>query len=152
MKSTFQSRISEYVGIGRGAGDAALAAYAELYRRVERRLFSDVAAGRSAGSLKSAYLKRYGIPARMFNGVRVSLEGKIASVREQQKLRADGLERRIRKLSFLHHQDTRSSPCQRCFNILKAEATQPFTMLHHYHVHRRVRYHAPQRTTVAVQT
>ena len=47
-------------------------------------------------SLKSEYLKRHGIPARMFNGVRVSLEGKIASVREQQKLRADGLERRIR--------------------------------------------------------
>ena len=93
MKSTFQSRISEYVGIGRGAGDAAFAAYAELYGRVERRLFSDVAAGRSAGSLKSAYLRGYGIPARMFNGVRVSLEGKIASVREQQKLRADGLER-----------------------------------------------------------
>ena len=31
----------------------------------------------------------------MFNGVRVSLEGKVASVREQQKLRVDGLGRRI---------------------------------------------------------
>ena len=31
----------------------------------------------------------------MFNGVRVSLEGKIASVREQQKLRVDSLDRRI---------------------------------------------------------
>ena len=97
MKSTFQSRIWEYVDIGRGAGDAALAAYAELYGRVERRLFSDVAAGRSATSLKSEYLRGYGIPARMFNGVRVSLEGKAASVREVMKLRADDLERRIRR-------------------------------------------------------
>ena len=97
MKSTFQSRISEYLEVELGVGNAALAAYAELYGRVERRLFADVAAGSSAGSLKSAYLRRYGIPARMFNGVRVSLEGKIASVREQQKLRADGLERRIRR-------------------------------------------------------
>ena len=97
MKATCQSRISEYVDIGRGAGDDALAAYAELYGRVERRLFAEVAAGRSAGSLKSAYLPRYGMPARMFNGVRVSLEGKIASVREQQKLRADDLGRRIRR-------------------------------------------------------
>ena len=45
--------------------------------------------------LKSEYLKRYGIPARMFNGVRVSLEGKVASVKEQQKLRVDSLGRQI---------------------------------------------------------
>ena len=95
MKSTCQSHISEYVDIGRGAGDDALAAYAELYGRVERKLFADVAAGRSAVSLKSAYLRWYRIPARMFNGVRVSLEGKVASVREVMKLRADDLERRI---------------------------------------------------------
>ena len=62
---------------------------------MERRLFADVAAGRSAASLKSAYLKRYSIPARMFNGVRVSLEGKVASVREQQKLQLDSLQQRI---------------------------------------------------------
>ena len=70
-------------------------AYAELYGRVERNLFAEVAAGRSATSLKSVYLQRYGIPARMFNAVRVLLEGKVASVREQQKLRLDDLQRRI---------------------------------------------------------
>ena len=37
----YQTRISEYEG-----GDAALAAYAELYGRVERKLFADVSAGR----------------------------------------------------------------------------------------------------------
>ena len=62
---------------------------------MERKLFAELAAGRSATSLKNEYLKRYGIPARMFNGVRVSLEGKAASVREQQKLRVDSLGRRI---------------------------------------------------------
>ena len=95
MKATYQARISEYAGIDRGSGDAALDAYAELYGRVERKLFADVVSGRSAVFLKGAYLVRYGIPARMFNGVRVSLEGKIASVTEQQKLRADSLRRRI---------------------------------------------------------
>ncbi len=79
----------------RSEGDAALSAYAALYGRVERKLFAAVAADRSASSLKSEYLKRYGIPARMFNGVRVSLEGKIASVKEQQKLRVDNLGRQI---------------------------------------------------------
>ena len=92
---TYQTRISEYAGIDRTLGDGALAAYAELYGRVERTLFAEVAAGRAAASLKTEYLKRYGIPARMFNGVRVSLEGKVASVREQQKLRLDSLGRQI---------------------------------------------------------
>ena len=95
MKSTCQTRVSSYAGVDRAGGDAALSAYAELYGRVQRKLFSDVAAGKGATSLKSAYLVRYGIPARMFNGVRVSLEGKVASVREQQHLRVDALRRRI---------------------------------------------------------
>ena len=93
--ATYQTRIRDYKGMERSAGDAALSAYAERYGGVERKLFADMVAGRSAASLKSGYLKRYGIPARMFNGVRVSLEGKVASVREQQKLRLDSLGRRI---------------------------------------------------------
>ena len=92
---TYQTRICDYAGVSRSHGDGALSAYAELYGRVERKLFAEVAAGRSAAALKGGYLKRYGIPARMFNGVRVSLEGKVASVREQQKLHLDSLGRRI---------------------------------------------------------
>ena len=79
----------------RAAGDSALSAYAGLYVRVQRKLFAEVAAGWSLASLKNEYLGRYGIPARMFNGVRVSLEGKVASAREQQKLRLGDLQRRI---------------------------------------------------------
>ena len=92
---TYQTRISDYGGMDRLEGDAALAGYAELYGRVQRRLFADVAAGRSVTPLKSVYLERYGIPARLFNWVRVSLEGKISSVRETMALRRDSLQRRI---------------------------------------------------------
>ena len=92
---TYQTRISGYECRDRESGDAALSAYTELYGRVQRKLFSNVAAGKSAASLKTGYLERYRIPARMFNGVRVSLEGKVASVREQQKLRLDSLGRQI---------------------------------------------------------
>ena len=95
MISTYQARISVYAGMDRLEGDGALAAYAGLYGRVQRKLFADIAAGRSPGSLKSAYLERYGIPARMFNALRMSLEGKVASVREAQKLHRDTLRRRI---------------------------------------------------------
>ena len=92
---TYQTRISDYADMDCLEGDAALAAYAELYGRVQRKLFANVVAGRSAASLKSDYIKKHGIPARMFNAVRVSLEGKVASVRESQRLQQDSLQRRI---------------------------------------------------------
>ena len=93
--ATYQARIHSYSGVERAVGEAALSAYAGLYGRVQRKLFAEMAAGRSAASLKNEYLGRYGMPARMFNAVRVSLEGKVASVKEQQKLRLDSLGRRI---------------------------------------------------------
>ena len=95
MIVTYQTRVRDYAELERADGDAALSAYADLYGKVERKLFAEVAAGRPAASLKREYLRRYGIPARMFNGVRVSLEGKIASVREQQKLRVEDMARTI---------------------------------------------------------
>ena len=96
--STYQTRIAVYEGRDRAElamprcrhGPAAAVA-----GRVQRKLFADVVAGRSAASLKSDYIKKHGIPARMFNGVRVSLEGKVASVRESQRLQQDSLQRRI---------------------------------------------------------
>ena len=92
---TYQTRVSGYAGLDRSAGDAVLAAYAELYGRVQRKLFADVVAGRSAVLLKREYIKEHGIPARLFNAVRVSLDGKVAAVRESQRLRQDSLQRRI---------------------------------------------------------
>ena len=45
--------------------------------------------------LKREYIKEHGIPARLFNAVRVSLDGKVSAVRAAQRLRVDSLERRI---------------------------------------------------------
>ena len=95
LVATYQTRISDYGDMVRAGGDAGLSAYAELYGQVQRKLFAEVAAGRTAASLKSTYLERYGMLARMFNAVRVSLEGKVSAVRAAQRFRVDGLERRI---------------------------------------------------------
>ncbi|MDE2938283.1 MAG: transposase [Chloroflexota bacterium] len=92
--ATYQTRISDFAAMDIAAGDALLSAYADLYCRIQCKLFAEVSAGRSAPSLKQEYLRRYGIPARMFNALRVSLEGKVSSVREQQLLRRDELQRR----------------------------------------------------------
>ena len=92
---SYQTRIAAYEGIDRSVGDAALSAYAALYGKVQHKLFADVAAGRSAVSKKSEYIEKHGIPARMFNAVRVSLEGKVSAVRESQLLQLDSLRRRV---------------------------------------------------------
>ena len=92
---SYQTRIAVYEGIDRADGDAALSAYAALYGEVQRKLFADVAAGESAVSQKSAYIEKHGIPARLFNAVRITLDGKVSAVRAAQRLRVDGLERRI---------------------------------------------------------
>ena len=70
MQATYQTRIE--------GNDEALSAYAALYGRVQRRLFAEVSSGRSAASMKRDCVREYGIPARMFNAVRVSLEGKVS--------------------------------------------------------------------------
>ena len=95
LVSTYQTRIADYGDVEPTHGEAALAAYAELYGRVQRKLFADFSAGELPASLKRVYLQRYGIPARMFNGLRVSLEGKVSAVQKTMGLRRDNLQRRI---------------------------------------------------------
>ena len=68
-------------------------AYAALYAKVQHKLFADVAAGRSAVSKKSEYIEEHGIPARMFNAVRITLDGKASAVRESQLVQLDSQRR-----------------------------------------------------------
>ena len=92
---SYQTRIAVYEGIDRADGDAALSAYAALYGEVQHKLFADVAAGRSAVSQKNEYIEKHGIPARLFNAVRITLDGKVSAVRESQLVQLDSLRRRI---------------------------------------------------------
>ena len=84
LSFTYQTRIS-------GKEDA-LSAYAELYSVLQRRLFADVCSGNPTASLKSDYIRRYGIPARVFNAIRVTLEGRMSAAKESQKLHRQTLE------------------------------------------------------------
>ena len=95
LVSTYQTRIADFGDMDRAVGYSALAAYAQLYGRVQRKLFADFSAGEVPASLKKEYLERYGIPARMFNGLRVSLEGKVSAVQKTMGLRRDSLQCRI---------------------------------------------------------
>ena len=96
-KFTYQDRIHSFGGGGFEEGLAALSAYAVLFGRLERRLFARSCAGVSVVSLKSAYLPEYRIPARMFNGLRVSVEGKVSAARESQQRQIESLGRQIKR-------------------------------------------------------
>ena len=94
---TYQDRLRSFQNVGPSEGDAALSAYAVIFGRVERDLFSRFCAGVSLASLKNEYLIRYRIPARMFNSLRVSLEGKISAVRESMDRHIESLKTRIKR-------------------------------------------------------
>ena len=87
MQFTYQTRLT-------GHGDV-LSAYAGLYSRLQRRLFARVCAGESRSDLKQAFIRDHRIPARMFNAMWVSLQGKIKAVEESRRIQVDTLRRRI---------------------------------------------------------
>ena len=47
--------------------------------------------------MKRGCVREYGIPARMFNAVRVSLEGKVSGARESQLLHIETLKGMVRR-------------------------------------------------------
>ena len=47
--------------------------------------------------MKNSCVREYGIPARMFNAVRVSLEGKVSGARESQLLHIETLKGLVRR-------------------------------------------------------
>ena len=94
---TYQDRIRSFQNVGLAEGDAALSDYAKLFGRVERILFARFSAGVSLASLKNSFLIKYRIPARMFNSLRVSLEGKISAVRESMARYIESLKTRIKR-------------------------------------------------------
>lgn len=78
--------------------ESILDALATLSRLVERKLFADISSGKSANSLKSAYLEKFKISARHFNSSKIQLEGKISSIKERRTGQIAGLKSRIEAL------------------------------------------------------
>ena len=94
MRSNYDSKASlsfTYQARIRG-NEESLSTYAALYGVLQRCLFTGMSSGKPAASLKSEYIRRHGIPARVFNALRVTLEGRISDARESQKLHLSTLE------------------------------------------------------------
>ncbi len=112
MKSTFETRLKLS-----GEKSALLDKVAEYLSFVERALYRDICRGTKAKDLKNSYLKKYGLTARWFNALRVSLEGKIDSIKALKELQKKDLRLKIAALekkcqkgystSFVTHQKKR---------------------------------------------
>ena len=89
---TYQTRL-----VLDAAQSEALDAYASLYGKVERSLFAAMQTDASLNDLKRTFLQRFGITARQFNAVRVSLEGKIDSIKARRPELIAELQTRIKK-------------------------------------------------------
>ena len=70
-----------------------------LFSHVEHCLYKEVIKGKTSASCKNDFLKTYGITARQFNAVRVSLDGKIAACKEGQKQGIASLKQQIISLN-----------------------------------------------------
>ena len=72
-----------------------LSSYSKLFSTIERKLFADFCKGKTFASLKNAYLKQFGITARQYNSICITLEGKIRSYKELLSLRITEQKSRI---------------------------------------------------------
>jgi IS605 OrfB family transposase len=78
--------------------EAIFSDYANLYASVEHHLFRDLIKKVPINTLKKQYITQYGITARQFNACRVSLEGKIASIKAAREGRIENVKERISSL------------------------------------------------------
>ena len=72
--------------------------YALLYGTIERSLFKDLKK-HDLNLLKQSYLVCFGITARQFNAIRISLEGKVESVKQSLLANITGLSEKIATLT-----------------------------------------------------
>ena len=86
LKGTYETllRVGE-------AEERALEAYADCFSRSERNLFALLSSGRSLTSLKRSFCRERQIPGRMFNSLKVQLDGRIGArqsslLRQQEDL------------------------------------------------------------------
>ncbi|MBI2570810.1 MAG: IS200/IS605 family element transposase accessory protein TnpB [Candidatus Schekmanbacteria bacterium] len=90
MQTTTSSRILD------PTLDSKLEIIAKYLSRLERLYFVDrYVRGREVKALKKAYIELYGITARQFNAIRISVDGMVTGYREGLKGRIEDLQNRI---------------------------------------------------------
>ncbi|MFC6603356.1 hypothetical protein ACFQDF_20295 [Ectobacillus funiculus] len=99
MIHTYQTRLWNDSVFGNKTAFQFLQEIAELFGRIERRLFVDLSIHkRSVNKVKKEYQTKYGINARQFNSVRMQVEGKTKSAASLRELRMEELEIKMQSI------------------------------------------------------
>lgn len=89
---TYQTRVSVSL-----EQQASLRAYAAVFGRAERSLFArSRATGAGSATFKKAFMRSFGLTARQFNAVRVSVDGKVRAAVEARAFHITDVRERIR--------------------------------------------------------
>ena len=92
MRTTVQTRIEDKLFY------PFLESYATLYCKLEKKLFSAYASGIPLPAMKSEFIRVYGITARQFNALSITLSGKISAARECRKNQKANLFEQIKSI------------------------------------------------------
>ena len=96
---------------------AILSSYAELFAKVQHHLFKAIITDTDLNTCKREFLKRFGITGRQYNACKITLQGKIESIKEKREIqildfedKIKALESKIKKIKnlFTAHQKKRS--------------------------------------------
>jgi hypothetical protein len=91
VQATYQTKIAEDLPY--------LDQYAQLFNRLERKLFVDLYIRRKPlTELKKYYIKNHQITARQFNALHANLKGKVTSIEEVQEREISDLEGQIKSV------------------------------------------------------
>ncbi len=82
------------------SADHILSFYAELFSQVEHHLFKAKVLQTDPNTCKKEFLKRFGITGRQYNACRITLQGKIESIKERRHLQIAELENKIKVLEI----------------------------------------------------
>lgn len=92
MNRTYQTRI-----VAESKQDACFTAYAQLYNKVERKLFARMQTEQNIAVLKREFLRKFGLTARQFNAMSAELTGKIDSIKRLRDTHIQELTNRIKR-------------------------------------------------------
>ena len=146
LSLTFQTRLNTSA-----AKDATLSAIAGLMSSVERRLYTQWRAGHSLASLKNKTISCYQIPARYFNAVKASLDGKIRSVmtnlgntRNSYQRRIKAKQQRIQKQAkALNKEENPEKRAQLCFSLHQSKRRLTTLKKRQLSIHQRLENNDP---------
>ncbi|WP_428912458.1 hypothetical protein [Niallia sp. Krafla_26] len=96
MLQTYQTRLRRNQLNNGLCSEDYLQEYGEFFGQLERKLFVQFYVNKqTVSSIKSTFSNHHGITARQFNSLRIQLEGKIDSVKENRKFKIEQLTEKI---------------------------------------------------------